>query len=264
MGRAVLALSFLVGLAFAALTVGSALADTTVGQVGAPTNLFAFYAGGDEIVDTSYVVPAGGGTITGFHTQSSSACQFSFGVVHGIYDFQVLRPQGGNQYLVVGHTGNHTDPCDSQLHSFAVNIPAQAGDVLGAYVVTTWVGVLLASGGQFFGFQSQPTVGQTVIIPTADIRFVGLDESATLSNVNDELTNLLGAVTGVGPGTSLADKVTAVQGYLASNDTADACGTLGAFTHEVYAQSGRHIDPTLAESLVNQAGNIQAVLGCTN
>jgi hypothetical protein len=62
-------------------------------------------------------------------------------------------------------------------------------------------------------------------------------------------------VVGVGPGTSLADKLTVVQGDLASNDTADACGTLGAFVHEVNAQG-------LGASLITQAQAIQTALDC--
>jgi len=58
-----------------------------------------------------------------------------------------------------------------------------------------------------------------------------------------------------GPGTSLADKPTLVQDDLANNDTADACGTFGAFIHEVNAQG-------LAAWPVTQAQAIQTALGC--
>jgi hypothetical protein len=170
----------LVGLAFAALPVGSALADTTVGQTGAPID--DAWVGGDELVATSYAVPAGGGTITSFQTQSASNCMF-FG--QGTYDFQVLRPQGGSQYLVLGDAGNQTDPCDGQVHSYSANIPVQAGDVLGVYVVSAWVAMLTVSGSELFGFQSEPTVGQTVTVAS---NFFGLtlDESATLVTQNDD------------------------------------------------------------------------------
>jgi hypothetical protein len=45
------------------------------------------------------------------------------------------------------------------------------------------------------------------------------------------------------------------------NDTAAACGTLGAFINEVNAQSGK-IGATLAASLIAQAQAIQTRLGC--
>jgi hypothetical protein len=76
------------------------------------------------------------------------------------------------------------------------------------------------------------------------------------------LANLQGQVVGVGPGTSLADKLTAVENDLTTNDTADGCSTLGAFIHEVNAQAGKKIGAAQAAPLITQAQNIQAALGC--
>src|SRR5437763_424036 len=62
----------LFGLVFAALPVGSALADTTIGQVGG--NVICTPPGGEGVAaDTNYVVPSGGGRITSFSFQSTSA-----------------------------------------------------------------------------------------------------------------------------------------------------------------------------------------------
>ena len=77
-----------------------------------------------------------------------------------------------------------------------------------------------------------------------------------------QLATLRTAVTGVGPGSSLADKVTLIQGYVAANDKADACGTLGAFINEVNAQTGKKITRVQAAQLIAQARNIEATLGC--
>ena len=120
------------GLALSAWPATSALASTgtTVGQTGTPLSTVHFI-GGFEDVQADAAMPAGG-LVTSFQTQSSSC---SAG--HGVYDFQVLRPLGGNQYRVLGETGNQADPCDSQLHSYPVSIPVQAGDVIGVYVVTS-------------------------------------------------------------------------------------------------------------------------------
>ena len=54
----------------------------------------------------------------------------------------------------------------------------------------------------------------------------------------------------------------AIQGYVAANDTADACATLDAFINEVNAQTGKKISTALAASLISQAHDIQAALGC--
>ena len=37
---------------------------------------------------------------------------------------------------------SQTDPCDSQFRSYPVNIPVQAGDIIGVYVVNNWEGSL--------------------------------------------------------------------------------------------------------------------------
>jgi alkylhydroperoxidase family enzyme len=60
----------------------------------------------------------------------------------------------------------------------------------------------------------------------------------------------------------LADKVAAIQRYVAANDTADACATLGAFINEVHAQTGKKISTAHAASFITQAQDIEAALGC--
>jgi hypothetical protein len=75
------------------------------------------------------------------------------------------------------------------------------------------------------------------------------------------LADLQTQVVGVGPGKSLANKLTLLQGYLAINDNADACITLTGFINEVHAQSAS-IGATLAASLITQAQTIQTAIGC--
>jgi hypothetical protein len=77
-----------------------------------------------------------------------------------------------------------------------------------------------------------------------------------------QLTDLAGAVAGVGSGKSLAGKVAEIQGYLAANDTADACATLGALINEVNAQTGKKISTAQATSFITQAQDIEVALGC--
>ena len=160
-----------------ALTVGvtAATAGTTIGQAGTPSNAFAFNSGVEEVPD-GYVVPAGRWVVGSLNTQAAGAC-----FVTGVYNLQVLRPLGGGQYTVLGDTGHQTDPCDGQLHSYPVNIPVQAGDVLGVYVVSVWQG-LLSGGGRTFTFQPEPMVGDTVTASSHVSGFT-VDESATLTQV---------------------------------------------------------------------------------
>lgn len=164
----------LAGLAFAAWPAASALASTTVGQTGTP--LTGYYTAGYEHAQNDAAMPMAG-VVTSFRTQASS-CSVS-GTTSGEYDFQVLRPLGGNQYKVLGETGDQADPCDSQVHSYPVDIPVQAGDVLGFYVVSTWQGILSITSGSDWGNNiPEPAVGDTVTLP--DQETVTVDESATL------------------------------------------------------------------------------------
>jgi len=77
-----------------------------------------------------------------------------------------------------------------------------------------------------------------------------------------QLADLYQTVQGMGPGTSLADKVALAQSYLAAGDVPDTCGTLGAFVQEVQAQTGHSVPPTTASTLITDAQRIEAVLSC--
>jgi hypothetical protein len=73
---------------------------------------------------------------------------------------------------------------------------------------------------------------------------------------------LLTQVTGVGPGTSLADTVKIIQSDVSKNNKTGACGELALFISEVNAQTGKSITKTQAASFVAQAKSIEAALGC--
>jgi hypothetical protein len=85
----------------------------------------------------------------------------------------------------------------------------------------------------------------------------------TVKGAAEQLSELATAVIGVGPGRSLADVVSAIQADVAANDTAGACKTLGAFVNEVNAQTDDKISDEEAESLLMQAHDIKAALGCS-
>jgi len=78
----------------------------------------------------------------------------------------------------------------------------------------------------------------------------------------EQLQDLVGAVSGVGPGRSFANKVDATAQTVADGDTGTACESLAAFVHEVEAQSGQSITTTKASDLFAAAERIEAVLGC--
>ena len=102
----------------------------------------------------------------------------------------------------------------------------------------------------------------TVTYPLLVVTASATSTAVHVKGAAEQLGDLAAAVVGVGPGGSLAGKVSAIQGYVAANDTAAACAALGAFINEVDAQTGKKISSAQALSLVTQAHNIEAALDC--
>jgi hypothetical protein len=102
------------------------------------------------------------------------------------------------------------------------------------------------------------TVTYTLFPVTVSATSAGVE----VKGAAEQLAELAAAVAGVGPGQSLAGKVTAIQRYATANDTADACAMLGAFINELDAQTGKKISTTDSASLVTQSQDIEAALGC--
>lgn len=76
------------------------------------------------------------------------------------------------------------------------------------------------------------------------------------------LAKLLESATGVGPGTSLADKVTLAQAYFAAQDLESTCATLDDFRAQVRAIAGRRLSQELASQLSADAQQTQLATGC--
>jgi HYR domain len=63
-------------------------------------------------------------------------------------------------------------------------------------------------------------------------------------------------------GTSLSDKLDAIQEALANGDAREACEIVAAFDHQVSAQRGKSISDPFADLLLLRTTRIRAVLGC--
>jgi HYR domain len=84
-----------------------------------------------------------------------------------------------------------------------------------------------------------------------------------VEGAGEQLADLAGSVTGVGPGTSLVATVDIARLLLAFGQPRAACLTLSAFTLGVRMQSGKKIPAAQATALIGDATRIRHVLGCT-
>ena len=246
---------------FGAVAVGvaSGLTTVTIGQAGWASD-FNCLSNWSVVPNNvaNYVVPQGEWTVTSWSTRS--------GPRGGTMGLMIFRPANTGSYAVVGASPIESLAADT-TNTFALNTPitVQGGDRLGLYSGPNTACVntaVLGTNGVINAFGAQPSVG-TTITPTFRILGHPPNISATLTpTVAQQVSDLLTAVTGVGAGESLANKITAIQGYIAANDAASACAKLNAFINEVNAQAGKKITDAQAAAFTTQANDIKASLGC--
>jgi hypothetical protein len=249
-------------LAFAALPAGSAVADTTIGHVGGELGI-----GAPALIgDVNYVVPAGGGTITSFSFQSTSANTGQQ------LDFLVLRhtasPFGPFFYTVVGKTGLITlAGAGAEPETFPASpaIAVQEGDILGFWEggLANCCRLVTSGGGLLFGLVfADPSVGDTFSLGPS-IAPVDLNESANLVPTASALAaKLVSDADHLKPGTALADKATAMQTAVNAGQTATACADITNLLGLVTAQTGKKLSPANADLLTADANNLAVALGC--
>ncbi len=78
----------------------------------------------------------------------------------------------------------------------------------------------------------------------------------------DLLDDLIADVAGIGPGTSLLDKLTAAKAALDAGNQAGACDKLAAFVKQVQAQSGKKLTAERAAGLESRAAELRSLLDC--
>ncbi len=162
------------------LIVGAApaLADTTVGATGSSWGTNWTCPATGEYGTTSYVIPASG-VISSF---SMSTIPENAGEQ---LDFQVLRPEDGTSYMVVGRTGAVRLAGTGGTETFSANIPTEAGDVLGVYMVTDVTNCLNDGGSVVTSLGgSDPVAGATIEL-SGDSGPYSMNESANLVTDSD-------------------------------------------------------------------------------
>jgi hypothetical protein len=243
----------------------TAAVDTTSGHV-TPTGTVTFSEGTTTL---------GTGTLTAPGGTSPTATFTTSALTPGPH--QITASYGGD----VNDTGSTSPPVtqtvtppDTDLAiSTPANITADATGPSGAAVSYQLPAVSDPGDATAPTPACSPAPGTTFAIGTTTVTCSATDPDDTPSTASSsftitvhgaaaQLAALGQAVHGAGPGTSLTDKITAAQSYLASGDTADACSTLTLFINQVKAQSGKTIPAGQATQLITSATRIQAVLAC--
>ena len=115
-----------------------------------------------------------------------------------------------------------------------------------------------------------PPSGSVFAVGTTNVNCTATDLSGNtaaksftvhVKGAAEQLADLKQAVTGVGPGKSLAATVAVAEWLVAHHQNQAARMTLTAFNLEVRAQSGKKIPPAQATALIADANRIKNVLG---
>jgi hypothetical protein len=116
-----------------------------------------------------------------------------------------------------------------------------------------------------------PPSGAVFPIGTTTVNCMAIDASGNTASASfdvhvkgadEQLGDLFSLVTGLGPGSSLADKIRAAQAALDEGDRPEACQTLMSFENEAQAQAGKKLTSAQATELIDTAARIRAVLDC--
>ena len=223
------------------------LPDDITREATGPTTPVSWTAGATDAVDPSPAFgcsPASGFAFAlGTHTVSCSATDASGNTANGSFTVTIEDTIAPVLSLPDDIVVNATSP-----HGATVTYAASATDIADP---SPNVFCAPASGATF-------AIGTTTVWCTANDasgNFSAGTFDVHVKGVAEQLDDLLEAVTGVGPGRSLADKVADLQ--------ADpTCEGLAAFSNELRAQQGKKLSAAQADALLADAARIAAVLDC--
>ena len=114
------------------------------------------------------------------------------------------------------------------------------------------------------GLATATGVGSTTVsaISGAVTGSTTLTVTQAVLSVDQQILALLASVTGAGAGSSLVDKLTFVQIYLAVPDIASACSMMDDFNSQVLAQRGKKYAEALADQWLADANAIKTAIPC--
>jgi hypothetical protein len=163
------------------MLVGPAVATVvTVGQL-APVGTQTTCLGGYDWVQptvaggTSYAVP-GDGTITSWSTNALAGAGQSL-------TLKVYRPVSASTYMVVAHDGPRALTASGGLNTFSVDIPVQAGDLIGLHSLVTVSCAFGVTTGDTIDYLSGDLADGSTGGPFSTNAHLRLNVSATLAPV---------------------------------------------------------------------------------
>ena len=139
--------------------------------------------------------------------------------------------------------------------SAATTAITNAGLVLGT--VTQQASATVAAGNVI---SQSPSAGGSVASGSAVNLVVS---TGPTDDIGARFDALLAFVTGLPPGTSLADKVTSARAAYANQNITGACRILTDVTREARAQSGKRLSRDQATRVITEAREIRAAMGCS-
>jgi hypothetical protein len=116
-----------------------------------------------------------------------------------------------------------------------------------------------------------PASGSVFAIATTIVSCLANDPAGNTSSATflvrvrgaaDQLESVVESTQGVGPGKSFSAKASNALAAVQAGDTAGACGMLKALINEALAQSGKKLNATAANALIDRAKQIRSVLAC--
>jgi len=180
-----------------------------------------------------------------------------------------LLPEDVQAYITTAAASNVALDTTAPTVTVAADITSEATGPAGAAV--TFAATATDNWDLDPSVVCSPASGTTFAIGTTVVTCTAIDAtgntasgkfSVRVKGASEQLADLASAVTSVGAGTSLYDKVSDARAALASSDVVGACSILRALLNELSAQSGKHILPATANALIADVTRIRAVLAC--
>jgi len=243
----------------------------TLGAATTTTRFSVFGSGGHSISGSQFVGPAFTLTQRTVLTEIGGFVNGQLGVPQSAPFAVQIRPSTNgapdpSTVLATFVLSNDNDPLVTSYESATPNFTLAAGNYFALFAPQNGdSGVLLCCAQDPFSYRAGLTPTGFLLSGTPSAspgEFIAVRILGRLLTAAELLANLEKTVIGVGPGTSLADKVTRAQTDLTNNDLPDTCSTLAAFVNELNAQSGKTIPSEQATALVASAQQIEKTLGC--